>query len=76
MRIVTYNFLRAGSPKRCGHWSRIIRTFKPDLVLAQECRPPEESPSERFRHHSQDAFAWQSAGSRGWGTDYLRDQRL
>ena len=71
MRIVTYNFLRAGSPKRCGHWSRIIRTFKPDLVLAQECRPPEESPSERFRHHSQDAFAWQSAGSRGWGTGLL-----
>ena len=68
MRIVTYNFLRAGSLKRCGHWSRVIRNLKPDLVLAQECRPPESSPGERFRHDRHDAFAWQSAGSRGWGS--------
>jgi len=68
MRIVTYNFLRAGSLKRCGHWSRVIRSLKPDLVLAQECRPPESSPSERFRHNDHDAFAWQAAGSRGWGS--------
>jgi endonuclease/exonuclease/phosphatase family metal-dependent hydrolase len=68
MRIVTYNFLRAGSLKRCGHWSRVIRGLKPDLVLAQECRPPHNSPAERFRHDQNDAFAWQSAGSRGWGS--------
>src|SRR5262245_11426676 len=48
MKIVTYNFLRAGSLKRCGHWSRVIRNLNPDLVLAQECRPPESSPGERF----------------------------
>src|SRR5262249_34891446 len=40
----------------------------PDLVLAQECRPPENSPRERFRHNLHDAFAWRSAGSRGWGS--------
>ena len=68
MRIVAYNFLRAGSPKRCGHWSRLIRNLKADLVLAQECRPPEQSPAERFRCHPQDGFAWQPAGSRGWGS--------
>jgi len=68
MRIVTYNFLRAGSLKRCGHWSRVIRRLSPDLVLAQECRPPEDSPGERFRHSRHDAFAWQSTGARGWGT--------
>jgi len=68
MRFVTYNFLRAGSLKRCGHWSRVIRNLKADLVFAQECRPPESSPGERFRHDLQDAFMWQSAGSRGWGT--------
>src|SRR5213592_233253 len=68
MRIVTYNFLRAGSLKRCGHWSRVIRSLNPDLVLAQECRPPADSPGERFRHSEQDAFSWQSAGTRGWGT--------
>src|SRR6476646_7356945 len=68
MRIVTYNFLRAGSLKRCGHWARVIRHLKPDLVLAQECRPPQSSPGERFRQDFQDAFAWQSAGSRGWGS--------
>jgi exonuclease III len=68
MRIVTYNFLRAGSLKRCGHWSRVIRGLKSDLVLAQECRPPDCSPGERFRRDTQDAFAWQSAGSRGWGS--------
>ncbi len=68
MRIVTYNFLRAGSLKRCGHWSRVIRNLKPDLMLAQECRPPQNSPGERFRHEHQDAFAWESAGNRGWGS--------
>jgi endonuclease/exonuclease/phosphatase family metal-dependent hydrolase len=71
MRIVTYNFLRAGSLKRCGHWSRVIRNLGADVVLAQECRPPADSPSERFRHDDRDAFAWQSAGSRGWGTGLL-----
>ena len=68
LRIVTYNFLRAGSVKRCGHWSRVLRHLKPDLVLAQECRPPQNSPGERFRHRPHDGFAWQSAGSRGWGS--------
>lgn len=68
MRIVTYNFLRVGSLKRCGHWSRVIRNLKADLVLAQECCPPQNSPGERFRYDQHDAFAWQSAGSRGWGS--------
>ena len=71
MRIVSYNFLRAGSPKRCGHWSRLIRNLRPDLVLAQECRPPESSPGERFRYGQDDAFRWQSAGTRGWGSGLL-----
>jgi endonuclease/exonuclease/phosphatase family metal-dependent hydrolase len=71
MRIVAYNFLRAGSLNRCGHWSRVIRHLKADLVLAQECRPPQNSPGERFRHDRDDAFAWQSAGSRGWGSGLL-----
>jgi endonuclease/exonuclease/phosphatase family metal-dependent hydrolase len=45
-----------------------MRSLKPDLVLAQECRPPQSSPGERFRHDDDDAFTWQSAGSRGWGS--------
>jgi exonuclease III len=49
----------------------VIRSLKPDLVLAQECRPPESSPGERFRHEQHDAFAWQSAGTRGWGSGLL-----
>src|SRR5207253_10095527 len=68
MRIVTYNFLRAGSLKRCGHWSRVIRSLKPDLLLDQECRPPETSPGARFRHGQRDGFGWQSAGTRDWGS--------
>jgi len=68
MRIVAYNFLRAGSGKRCGHWSRLVRHLRADLVLAQECRPPESSPGERFRCAPHDAFAWQPAGTRGWGS--------
>src|SRR3954469_20553280 len=71
MRIVTYNFLRAGSVNRCGHWSRIVRNLKPNLVLAQECRPPLNSPGERFRHRTEDGFAWQSAGTRPWGSGLL-----
>jgi len=71
MRIVTYNFLRAGSLNRSGHWSRVIRHLKADLVLAQECRPPESSPGERFRHDGCDALVWQPAGDRSWGSGLL-----
>src|SRR5438105_4348064 len=71
MRIVTYNFLRAGSLKRCGHWSRVIRNLKADLVLAQECRPPHSTSGERFRHEHNDGFAWQAAGNRDWGSGLL-----
>src|SRR5262245_43526456 len=71
MRIVAYNFLSGGSVHRNGHWSRVVRTFAPDLILAQECRPPQSSHGERFRHNECDAFAWQPAGSRRWGTGLL-----
>jgi len=76
MRIVTYNFLRAGSLKRCGHWSRVIHNLKPDLILAQECRPPQSSPGERFRHENDDALAWQCAGRRDWGSGLLARSAL
>ena len=46
----------------------MIRTLQPDLVLAQECRPPHNSPAERFRHDHDDAFAWQPAPGRDWGS--------
>jgi len=46
----------------------VIRGLRPDLLLAQECRPPQTSPRERFRHNQHDAFAWQCAGSRNWGS--------
>ena len=68
MRIVTYNFLHGGSINRCGHWSRLIRTFSPDLILAQECRPPLNSPGEKFRHACDDVLEWRAAGSRKWGS--------
>jgi exonuclease III len=55
----------------------VIRNLKADIVLAQECRPPLSSPLERFRHDPADAFAWQPAGARGWGTGlYARSASL
>src|SRR5436853_2937310 len=68
MRIVAYNFLHGGSPKRCGHWSRLIRRFSPDLILAQECRPPFDSPNEKFRQNDEDVLEWRAAGTRRWGS--------
>jgi len=49
----------------------VVRTFTPDLILAQECRPPQNSPGESFRHNESDTFAWQAAGSRCWGSGLL-----
>jgi len=40
IRVVAYNFLSGGSKNRSGHWSRLTRDLKADLVFAQECRPP------------------------------------
>ena len=72
LRLVAYNFLSGGSAKRSGHWSRLLRTLKPDVVLGQECRPPGECPGERFRPDAEDSFVWRPAGAaRRWGTAVL-----
>jgi exonuclease III len=75
LRLVAYNFLSGGSAKRSGHWSRLLRAFAPDVVFAQECRPPEECPGERFRPGAEDSFHWRRAhptrARAGWGTGVL-----
>ncbi len=70
-RIVAYNFLSGGSSRRSGHWSRLLKSLTPDLVLAQECRPPDASPNERFRPGHRDAFTWQPARTTRWGSALL-----
>ncbi|HEX4826327.1 MAG TPA: endonuclease/exonuclease/phosphatase family protein [Candidatus Polarisedimenticolaceae bacterium] len=77
LRIVAYNFLAGGSRKRAGHWSRLIRDLKADLLLVQECRRPEEAPNERFRPAGEDALVWGRAGRSLWGSAILaRSARL
>jgi hypothetical protein len=49
----------------------VVRDLKADLVLAQECRPPENSPGERFRHGTSDSLVWEAAADRGWGSGLL-----
>jgi hypothetical protein len=60
MRIVTFNFLAGGSARRSGHWTSLRQRLAPDIVLAQECRPP--PPGTRG------AWVWAKASRRGWGT--------
>ena len=60
MRIATYNFLGGGSAKRSSHWEQIRERLAPDLLLAQECRPP---PPGAWA-----AGLWSKATARGWGT--------
>jgi exonuclease III len=68
LRVVAYNFLSGGSTARAGHWSRISAQLAPDIVLAQECRPPQDSPGERFRPGAVDALLWTPAATRRWGS--------
>ncbi|MBX6365327.1 MAG: endonuclease/exonuclease/phosphatase family protein [Gemmatimonadetes bacterium] len=70
LRIATYNFLHGGSARRGGHWSRVVRELAPDLLLAQECRPPEAAPGEEFRPTPADTLVWAPAGSGRWGTAF------
>jgi exonuclease III len=70
LRLVAYNFLAGGSARRAGQWSRLVRAFRPDVVFAQECRPPGECPGERFRPGAEDSFVWRPASAR-WGTAVL-----
>jgi endonuclease/exonuclease/phosphatase family metal-dependent hydrolase len=67
-RVVAYNFLAGGSRNRAGHWSRVIRRLRADMVLAQECRRPAESASESFRPTAADALHWERASRAGWGS--------
>jgi endonuclease/exonuclease/phosphatase family metal-dependent hydrolase len=62
MRIVAYNFLSGGSRKRTGHWARIRRAFQPELVLAQEARPPARKKG---------TLLWQAVEGRLWGSALL-----
>ncbi|HEX6940371.1 MAG TPA: endonuclease/exonuclease/phosphatase family protein, partial [Longimicrobiales bacterium] len=76
-RIVTFNFLAGGSRKRGRHWSRVVEAFSPDIVLAQECRRPEDSPGEAFRAGPDDALLWSAAGAGRWGSAvFVRSGRL
>ena len=71
MRVVAYNFLSGGSAARSGHWSRIHAQLAPDIVLAQECRAPQDSPGERFRAGAADTLLWAPASPRRWGSAVL-----
>jgi exonuclease III len=71
LRVVAYNFLSGGSPNRAGHWSRICAQLAPDIILAQECRPPQDSPGERFRPGPADTLLWAPAAARRWGSAIL-----
>ncbi len=71
IRVVAYNFLSGGSAARTGHWSRLVARYSPDIVLAQECRAPHESPGERFRPQPTDTLLWARATGRRWGSAVL-----
>jgi exonuclease III len=71
LRVVAYNFLSGGSPTRAGHWSRIRSRLAADVVLAQECRLPHESPRERFRPGPRDTLLWAPVAARRWGSAVL-----
>jgi exonuclease III len=65
---VAYNFLRGGSARRAGHWSRLRARLGADVVLAQECRPPQDAPGEAFRPGPDDTLVWTPAAARRWGS--------
>jgi exonuclease III len=71
LRIAAYNFLSGGSRRRSGHWSRIRTRLAPDILLAQECRPPRDCPGETFRSAEGDTLLWGPAGTRRWGSAVL-----
>lgn len=71
LRIIAYNFLTGGSPRRPGHWSRLRARLSPDIVLAQECRLPQDSPGERFRPRDSDTLLWRPVAGRKWGSAIL-----
>ena len=71
LRVVAYNFLSGGSPTRAGHWSRIRTRLAPDVVLAQECRLPQDSPGEQFRPGPVDTLLWAPVAARRWGSAVL-----
>ena len=62
MRIVTWNFLSGGSKVRAAHWELIRARLAPEILLAQECRPP-----DALGGGWNDAL-WFRAPGRGWGT--------
>ena len=71
LNVVSYNFLSGGSKNRSGHWSRLVRDLDADLVFAQECRAPRDSPGESYRPVTGDGWVWAPAGTARWGSAVL-----
>jgi endonuclease/exonuclease/phosphatase family metal-dependent hydrolase len=68
LRIAAYNFLAGGSARRAQHWATIAAELAPDILLAQEARPPQDDPP----------FAtalWRRA-SAGWGSGLFAPRLL
>lgn len=65
MKIATFNMRGGGSR---WHWSRVITTFKADIVFAQETRTPSVLAAQgRDTHRLRDAH-WEPAGHGKWGS--------
>jgi endonuclease/exonuclease/phosphatase family metal-dependent hydrolase len=71
LRVAAYNFLSGGSLARAGHWTRLATELGCDIVLAQECRRPQDSPGERFRPRDGDTLLWAPVAARRWGSAVL-----
>jgi len=71
LRLVAYNFLAGGSLRRTGHWSRLVTSMAADIVLAQECRRPQDVPGEGFRPGRADTLVWAPVAARRWGSAVL-----
>ena len=78
MRIVSYNFRFGGSGRV--QWREVFERLQPDILLAQECSPPEDHMPPQIEGQRREKAIWAPVESRGgtlnWGSALFVERYL
>jgi len=76
MKLLTFNLLYGGQKKEKNYWAKMINSFQPDIIFAQETNPPHSYFSEDSKILIDHSTIWGVTRS-GWGSAiYVKDNSI
>ena len=68
MKIVSYNLQFGGRRDADNHWEKMLDSFEPDIVLAQESYSPSDYFPDGYFSKLEKSVVWQKASQNKWGS--------